>query len=107
MVNKKIINISNSGININIFNNINNIKIFLKNEKYKYVIQEGIINLDLYNDMKYDIRAHVLFINNNGNLDIYLHKYPYLRLIFKKYNKESINDIDNLTNTHIQEKLKL
>ena len=74
---QKIINISNSGININIFNNINNIKIFLKNEKYKYVIQEGIINLDLYNDMKYDIRSHVLFINNNGNLDIYFHKFLF------------------------------
>jgi len=96
----------NSGNGIEIFKNSHDTKEFVNNNPLKagYVIQENITGLDLINEQKYDIRCYLLAVCIDHNISYYYHS-GYGRFIKNKYDKNSIDMSNVLTNTHFQQNL--
>jgi len=96
----------NSGNGIKVFKDLHDIKKFVNNNPIKagYVIQENLTELDLINGQKYDIRCYLLAVCNNHTISYYYYS-GYARLTKNKYDKNSIDMSNILTNTHFQQNL--
>ena len=96
----------NSGNGIKVFKDLHDTKKFVNNNPIKagYIIQENLTELDLIKECKYDIRCYLLAVCNNHKISYYYYN-GYARITNNKYDKNSIDLSNVLTNTHFQKKL--
>lgn len=94
-----------SGNGIKVFGNVKDIKSYINSNKNrgKYIIQENLTNLDLIDGLKYDVRCYLLATCSKNKLSYYYHT-GHCRLTNKKYDKNSLDLTNILTNLHYQEK---
>lgn len=99
---------NNSGNMINIYHNftLDNLKMeYDKLESGKNIIlQSSVENMMFYNNRKFDIRFHVLFLLYNEELYVFSHEYNYFRLTVNEYNDSSEELANFITNYNYQKK---
>ena len=95
-----------AGINIHMFKKIDEIGAFLIKQlrQSRWVLQKYIESPLLYNNRKFDLRMHVMFMTGDETkeLNILLYKEGYLRTSSSQYNINSTDMSAHLTNSHIQ-----
>ena len=86
------------GYDVNMVNNVNDIKGYLK-ENNSYIIQKTIDNLYLYDNKKGDIRMYYLVTLYKNKLNFYLYKDGFIKLAKDNYDKNSLSIDSQITNT--------
>tara|TARA_B100000902_G_C27301411_1_gene913037 strand:+ start:145 stop:1164 length:1020 start_codon:yes stop_codon:yes gene_type:complete len=86
------------GYDVNMVNNVNDIKGYLKDNN-SYIIQKTIDNLYLYDNKKGDIRMYYLVVLYKNKLNFYLYKDGFIKLAKDNYNKNNLSIDTQITNT--------
>ncbi|CAD8162780.1 unnamed protein product [Paramecium octaurelia] len=102
--------LTNRGHGIQIFQNINEVNMFLKgNHQHRngssktFIVQQYITNPLLYNQRKFDIRCFILFTGINGRQKGYWYQDGYIRTSSKEFNLNNLsNKMIHLTNDAVQ-----
>ncbi len=67
-----------------------------------YVLQPNIDNPSLIVGRKFDLRIYVLYICNNGKVEVYIYRDGLCRVSGSSYDKDSTNRFVQITNTNLQ-----
>lgn len=98
---------NHSGNLVRVYNNLSDIDInneILSNNYDSLVFQKTVDDMMLFQNRKFDVRFHVLFILYKGELLIYSHEYNFCRTTVNEYNSHSKNKSNFITNYNFQEK---